>query len=336
MPPIQASLRGSLLTGASALALSVSGYTGEALAQFQVPTGPTPPSPWTVWVEGGTFKTGGGGMSVPSLPGLTAPFMTVGPRGGAEGAFGFDYNWTGPWHFVFDFLYGKSKTATNSSSSQSHFSNTFPSFGKTFHSSGNSSNSQTAWEREHHFVADFMIGRDFGLGNTTAQFQVGIRIADLSATVNVSQAFNSNFFSTNGRGGSSQSTSEAATGTWKSRFFGVGPRLAVLGGIPIWGAWSVDYQAGIAGLVGNRTLDYNVVVIPGASSSGDFSKNAVIFNADTWGALSYAVTPHVKVSGGIRADYYANVLTTYNATSGAATTVDRLFWGPFLRLTGKF
>jgi Legionella pneumophila major outer membrane protein precursor len=337
MPSIQLSMRGTLLTSASAFALSISGYSAEA--QFVLPAN-NAPSQWTVWAEGASFQTGGGGMNVPSLPGLNAPFMTVGPRGGLEGAAGFDYNWAGPWHAIFDFRYGRSRTATSTSSSSS--SSSFHStVGFTFFSSQkSSSNSQTAWERESHLVADFMVGRDYGLGTTTGQLQFGIRLADLSAktwaqqSATTSSSFFSTYFGTLLGSGSTSST-ETATGAFNSRFFGVGPRLAVTGSIPIQVAWSIDYEAGVAGLIGDRSFNYAVTVTPGPSFSGSNNSNVIVFNADGWAGLSYALTSQLKMTGGIRADYYADALTTYNF-AGGFTNVDRLYWGPFLRLTGKF
>jgi hypothetical protein len=53
--------------------------------------------------------------------------------------------------------------------------------------------SQTATARESHFVADLMIGRDFGLGSSTAQLQFGIRVADLTANASVNEAASSSF-----------------------------------------------------------------------------------------------------------------------------------------------
>jgi hypothetical protein len=344
MPPIQRSLRASLLTGASALALSVTGYSAEA----QVAPTPVTQSPWTVWVQGGLFGTGGGGMNVPTLPGLTAPYTTVGPKGGWDAAAGFDYSLaTDPfWHFVFDIWYGKSRTASASTQSQSSTHTTVtshPSYFKTFFSSTttSTSSSQTDWEREHHLALDFMAGRDFALGQSAGEIQFGIRVADLAATAWAQQSGSSTstFFSSSSYSlitDPTASSSETAFGTWHSRFFGVGPRLAATGTVPLQAAWSVDYEAGIAGLFGNRSFDYAVTVTPGnLYFAGSNNSNVLIFNTDGWAGLSYALSPHLKVTGGVHADYYADALTTYTL-AGGLTNVDRLFWGPFLRLTGNF
>ena len=185
-----------------------------------------------------------------------------------------------------------------------------------------------------------MVGRDFGLGTTTGQWQFGIRVADLSAKAWVQQSAttSSSFFSSySGRplGSGSTSSMETASGAFNSRFFGAGPRLAVIGSIPIQAAWSIDYEGGIAALIGDRTFNYLVTVMPGPSFSGSNNSYGIVFNADAWAGLSYALTSQLKMTAGIRADYYEDALTTYNYL-GDFTNVDRLYWGPFLRLTGKF
>jgi hypothetical protein len=316
MPPIQPSLRGSLLTGASALALSLSasGARGQA------------PNPiWQVWAEGAKFWTGGGGMNVPgltTLKGFPGTAFSIGPPGPAwEGAFGFDYRWpTTPWHAVFDVRYGK--TGTVNKGAFFFFSITRPFFTSTL------TNSQSAQEHGSHFVADFMIGRDYGLGGGTGtgQIQFGLRVADLRATVNELQFARGTFYS----GGPIFQLTQTAAGTWSSRFFGVGPRLAVAQSMSLGGLWTFDFAGGIAGLVGDRSLNVAVTVTPGNGFFANHSTLDFIFNADGWAGLTFAFAPNYKVTGGIRADYYNNALSTVNST------VSRVFWGPFIRLTGHF
>ena len=87
MPPVQPSLRASLLTGASAIALSVSasGVQAQGVEQGK----PT----LTVWAEGALFLTARDTYNIPTLPGLTTPFTAFSPRSGYEGAVGFDFRW---------------------------------------------------------------------------------------------------------------------------------------------------------------------------------------------------------------------------------------------------
>src|SRR5581483_328185 len=109
-------------------------------------------------------------------------------------AVGFDYRWAQnpSWHFVFDLRYGRSKkTSVNSSSSSfstvTSFHSTFPFFTSTITKTSNSSTT-TGTLRESHLVADFMIGRDLGVGLASLhQVQFGIRIADLYAKAQATQ-----------------------------------------------------------------------------------------------------------------------------------------------------
>lgn len=130
---------------------------------------------------------------------------------------------------------------------------------------------------------------------------------------------------------------------WNSRFIGAGPRVTLTGNIPIVGQWSFDYSGGIAGLIGDRSMDSSVVYTLGPSFallppniSTSHDTLAFIFNADAWVALTYFVGPGLKASGGIRGDYYNSASTTYNVNTGGLQNIDRLYWGPFIRLTGLF
>ncbi len=362
MSPIQPSLRGSLLTGASALALFASGSGADA--QYALPYEPPVGLPaWTVWVEGDWFQTRGGAFNVPTLPGLGAPFTPVGPSPGIGGAFGFDVRLPDPvWHFVFDFRYGKSRTATNSSSSSSSTSTTTQIFSvlgfvpvSTIVTTTNTSSSTQVSEWESHAVADFMVGHDVGMGRTPIEVEFGIRVADLylgaranetaSTTGTTKRTFKCD--TTFGRDPTCVSTtplgstSTTTFASWNSRFFGAGPRLAVTQDIPFHdiipfiGYWSVDYEVGVAELIGERSFNLTLVSSSGTTASST-SSLAGVFNMDAWGSLGYALTPNLKLSGGLRADFYGAALTTYNINTGGLTNLDRLFWGPFVRLTGAF
>ncbi len=347
MPPIQPSLRGSLLTGASVLALSVSGAGAQAQSNAG-PGGQTTLPTWTVWGEGGAFWTGGGSFNIPSIPGLGAPFTSFNPLAGIEGAVGFDYRWpTDPvWHFVFDFRYGRTGTASSNSSSSSSSSSTsfftlfgFLNYTTVTHTANSSATQATEWES--HLVSDFMIGRDLGVGAHNPQFQFGIRVADLHAAAQAqenskSSSSSTTFYSGSAIAHSSQSASSSAFATWRSNFFGVGPRMAVIDSVPLAGFWSFDYGAGVAGLFGPRSFNFAMTTSTGASTSLNTSSGFFVFNADGWTALSYWFTPNVKMSGGIRADFYDSALLTYNVDTGALQGLNRLYWGPFLRLTGTF
>jgi hypothetical protein len=348
MPPVQPSLRGSLLTGASALALSVSASGAHAQAASQSPLAKV-----TVWGEGALFWTGGPSFNIPTIPGLGAPFTSFNPKLGLEGAVGFDYQWPSqPWHFVFDFRYGRTKTASASSASSSSSSATFQSFGTFFGfpvtnintvTTANSGVTRaTGWES--HLVADFMIGRDFGVGTNKPEFQFGFRVADLHAVAQAQQAGLSTtttatatfYSSVLTRFLTSSSAATAAAGRWSSGFFGVGPRLAVAGGIPIAGLWSFDYSGGIAALIGDRTFNVSMWSSFGPGFAANYGNYALVLNADGWAAISYAFTPHFKASAGLRGDVYGFALTTYDVNTGGLMNISRFFGGPFVRFTGSF
>jgi hypothetical protein len=306
-----------LLTGASAVALSVAVSTGQAAPQAAPPT-------WTVWGEGAAFWTGGGSFNIPGL--LGSGFTSFKPPVGAEGAVGFDYRWPGqPWHFVFDFRYGKTRTRSVNASSF------FQTLTSPFSVLQTTATSSASTEHETHLVADFMIGRDLGVGADNPELEFGIRIADLYATAHMAASSQRTFYTPTAFGGHPTTVAQLGSGDWSSRFFGVGPRLAIVGGIPIVGEWSFDYGAGIAALIGRRELD--------ASTSAGFTASdratAVVFNADGWLAFTVRFAPQFKFSSGIRGDFYNNALTTYDI-SGALKNIDRFYWGPFVRLTGTF
>jgi len=186
MPPIQPSLRGTLLTSASAVALSVSASSASAQ------TAGTGAAPLSVWVEGALFWTGGGSFTVPSLPGFGFPGSIFHPAHGAEGAAGFDYRWSGPWHVVADVRYGQTKTITANSAT---FSSSPFFFGPPTPIIQTTSTASSGTERESHLVADFMVGRDLGVGSNAPQVQFGIRVADLHASAHVNDMGQRTFYS---------------------------------------------------------------------------------------------------------------------------------------------
>ena len=207
------------------------------------------------------------------------------------------------------------------------------------HTANSSATQATEWES--HLVADFMIGRDFGFGADRPQLQFGLRVADLHAAAQAqenskSTSSTTTFYSGSVIAHSSASASGSAFATWGSNFFGVGPRVAVIDSVPLAGFWSFDYGVGMAALFGVRSFNFGMTTSTGSSVSFSNSPVVFVFNQDGWTALSYWFTPNVKLSGGIRADFYNAALTTYNVNTGALQGIDRLYWGPFLRLTGTF
>jgi len=135
---------------------------------------------------------------------------------------------------------------------------------------------------------------------------------------------------------SSSSSASSFFANWNSEFFGVGPRVAITGAVPIRGSWSFDYGGGIAALFADRTFNLSVWPNPGSFFQTSYSNNAFVFNADGLLGFSYQFTRNYKLSAGVRADFYNAALLTYNATTGGVSGTNRIYWGPFVRFTGQF
>lgn len=307
--------RGVLLAGVSALALAVASPEGRAADQPRPPMYTKAPvtvdPPWTWWIEGAAFWTGGD--SVPFLP-FPSPLATFMPRPGWEAAIGFDYRFDPAWHVSADFRYGAAGKKIQPFAGTAAAVPTLGGGIGTFIGAG------TATEKEHHWVADFMVGRDIGLGGGKAQVKFGLRIAEIYAK-------------TVGRGVFTSGVITAATSiTQRSKFLGLGPRAAIEGSNPLLGPWTFDYGAGIAALFGNSKLDMT-------DSTGFIlvasHKDVTVFNLDASAGLSYWMSPTFKVTAGYRFDGYWNSLRTFG-TGGTIVDDDRYYHGPFLRLTGKF
>lgn len=185
--------------------------------------------------------------------------------------------------------------------------------------------------REDHWLIDFGIGRDFGLGNTHAMWTLGIRVADLRSKLNVT----ANIATV----GPTPSPT-TITAQERSTFVGAGPRFGVQGDFPLGNQWSVDWLAGAAVLFGERSL----TITTNTPFAGSQTDTPAIFNVDAQAGLSYWLTPNMKFTVGYRYDEYfraLKTLTVTNAFTSAAPTVavkniDRSYSGPMVRLTTKF
>jgi len=83
--------------------------------------------------------------------------------------------------------------------------------------------------RDDHWLVDFAVGRDFGLGNSNAQWKIGLRVPDLRAKLTASGTV-----ATRGAAVGPFNTQQNAT------FVGAGPRLGVEGSTPLSAGWSLD------------------------------------------------------------------------------------------------
>jgi hypothetical protein len=238
-----------------------------------------------------------------------------------QAASGTDYRFAGsPWHVSYDF---RSMGFGNASGGGPE-TGFFP---------GAVVGTNSANATEGAFEADFMVGRDFGIG-WPGQWKVGVRVADLYSQTNGTASWPV-------RGAPSPAT-QTRTYQLNDGFIGAGPRVAVEGGIPLQGKWSFDYNGGIAGLVGKASATQTVTVVAtgvpapvcvaGCPINVSNSGTAFAFNADVQAGFSYWVTPAAKLSVLYRFDGYWNALGGFNS-AGGSTNLTRYYQGPTLRFT---
>ena len=315
-------LRIALLAGVSVVALAAAAPSAGA-ADLNKPslTKAPPPVPvardtWTWWIEGGAFN---GDHNANNLGA-----GDIKPQWGPEGAVGFDWQPFAPMHVVGQFRYG-------SASKSAPFA-----FGFAGATTGGSGFTGTASGnqniREDHWLVDFAIGRDFGLGNTHAMWTLGVRVADLRAKLTANGSF-------------AVTGATTTTGVFnvvqKSTFVGAGPRLGVQGDIPLGGQWSIDWLAGAAVLFGERNLVQNATAATATGSvtsiSQGASNQAAVFNVDAEAGLSYWFNPNLKITAAYRFDGYFKALKSTNVTTAGTsfTNVDQFYQGPMVRLTWK-
>jgi len=171
-------LRLALLAGVSVVALAAaSPNAGAADLSSPMAKKAPPPTPaavvkerWDWWIEGGAMNVGGGDIN-PGAPGFGNK-----AGWGPEGAIGFDWQPVGPMHVVGQFRYGTAQKSRP-------FSFNATGGGTTISATG----SQRL--REDHWLVDFGIGRDFGLGAGKAMWTLGVRVADLRAKWTASGSF---------------------------------------------------------------------------------------------------------------------------------------------------
>ena len=101
-----------------------------------------------------------------------------------------------------------------------------------------------------------MVGRDLEIGSP-AQLKVGLRVADIWGQTNGVANWAYVLVTPPPGGADTQLRNYQQT----NKLLGVGPRAAIEGSVPLQGAWSIDYNGGIAGLFGHISGNQNVSVI---------------------------------------------------------------------------
>jgi opacity protein-like surface antigen len=343
-------VRMGLLAGVSALAIAAA--NPEAVQAADMPSRPAlatkaPPATfrdrWSWWVEGGASALAGD----PGVAGMTG-FDVDARQWGWEGAIGFSYQQAmSPWIWSAQFRYGQHGSNTASNNPIAVFpTNTTPSPIALSYPGTNS-----AARKEHHWAADFMIGRDLGIGGGQHTARFGVRIAEIRGKTSGSARWQNILANP----ANTCSTPAAAAAyclieqrdyEQKNSFLGVGPRLALDGHFPLHNGWALEYAGGVAALYGRRkseqTVNINQIAptaiptpvcvtgCPFATSSS--SNNGVVFNLDAMLGFSYAVAQNMSLLVSYRFDGYWNALRGYDS-NGNVTNLNRFYHGPMLRLT---
>jgi hypothetical protein len=325
-------LRIALLAGASVVALAAAAPSAGAADLnkkpnlTKAPPAPAPKETWTWWIEGGAMIPSGDGFS------LGPRVSNIKPKWGWEAAAGFDWSpqgW-GPWHLSGQFRYGSAQRTRSFKAGFGAPSTTLitPGGGTTFIATA--SNNEKI--RDDHWLVDFAVGRDLGIGSNT-QWQIGLRVADLRAKLTASGPL---------------SVSAGTVGTFSTRqdatFVGAGPRLGVNGSIPLGAGWSIDWLGGAAVLFGERHSSQlsTTILGPAGKTVTSFSGQAAedttaVFNLDGQAGLSYWFSPNLKITASYRVDAYFSALKTIKpGTSTFSSNVDQIYNGPMLRLTSSF
>jgi hypothetical protein len=323
---------------------------------------PTFNNRWTWWVEGGAINTGGGstfvgspgpfGGGVPGPFGIgipTPPFtdhVGIKPKGGAEGAIGFDYMPIGSmYHYSGQLRYGAAKKSKNFS--QTRLYSLLSTGGSTSTNYGVANTNGSATIKEQHWLVDFAVGRDFALGSGVTQVKFGVRVADLTSKTNASASILGCERTTvfvPGCGGASDVNGSFSFQS-RSRFLGAGPRLGIDGSMPIAGSFAFDFLGGVAALFGERSLKATInQTLQDPDDPRQFftttaninsSPFATVFNLDAQAGISYWFTPAFKLAASYRFDGYWNAIRTLNA-NGAVVNENRFYSGPMLRAAATF
>ena len=322
--------RSHLLAGVSALAILLAAPPG-LRAQDQTQWNAAIDGTWTWWLEGGATYAGGGRSYV----GGFIPAFALGNGPGWEGAAGFDYRFSAIWHVSGQFRYGRNRVAAKADN------NVPASFLLTtdgvptpvpFGVAGGAS----AQRKEDHWLADFMVGRDMGLGWGNAEIKAGLRIASIRGEIDGS----ANWVVPACLFCVSFTFPQTAAFTQQSRFFGAGPRLALGQSIPLWGRWAFDYETGIAVLFGERSVSQSVTVTganvqacaAGCPINASSSNSGAVFNFDAEPGISYAINQNWKLAANYRFDGYWRAIRTFDAGNNVVN-VNRFYQGAFLRVT---
>lgn len=331
--------KASLLAGVSALAITVANPAAGVAADL--PARPAmvtkvpmlAPALWNWWIEGGASHMSGADAYVD--PFASPGFAPMPHKWGWEAAAGFDYRFDSVWHVNGQFRYGQNRAASKSHNPIAVFNVPTPST-STFVAT-NVTGSGSGERKEAHWLADFMVGRDMNIGLGNTQAKLGIRVASITGKTTGSASWNVPVTTITPTITAVQNLSYVH----ESKFLGVGPRAALEGSVPLGGAWSFDYNVGVAALFGDRkftqTSTYSGAnvnpCISGCPAAGTTNNNSggTVFNLDAQPGISYAISRNAKLTASYRFDGYWNAMRVADV-AGNFSNANRFYQGAFLRL----
>lgn len=304
-------MRTLMLASASVAALWLGRVDAQAADLAPQPAEPLPPA-----VERGTISlTAMGYGFLQADKGVAiVPFDTVDPLIGLGGGLGITYQPAlSPWSFGVNARYGTTEKKSKS---------------LAFTSAPSTSGVATDKRKSSHFIVDFTVGRDMGLGLTPAgdpmlQLQAGLRFAHLEDKLDEQAIVTFGPPRTLGT-------------SVKRSFTGFGPRLGVAMSMPVAASLSLDGTAGAALLYGRATE--KVTLTNAGAVTGVFknNKNGWIPGIDASLAVAYALNPSAKVSLGYRVEAYFNAYSVAFPAGGDIQDKDFIVHGPYAEAKIKF
>jgi hypothetical protein len=296
-------------------------------------------SMWNVWVEGGALKLDGD----PGVAGMNNPPFDVYPkRWGWEAALGADYRSGMGWLASVQVRYAHFGSNSASNSPIALFQdinggNIYPVQG-----------TNTASRKEHRWVADFMVGRELGLGRGQHVGKFGVRVAEIRGKTTGLAGWDPvpGTQNINCATAPSYCGNEFRAYSQTGRFIGAGPRVELSGAVPMAGPVALEYMAGVAGLYGRRSASQTVnvtnpivptatptpVMVSGGPIAASHSSYGFVFNVDALLGFSVALAQNVKLTTSYRFDGYFRALGGFDS-QGNAANLNRFYHGPMLRVT---
>ena len=265
------------------LSIATLGMVASARAADLFKAPPPPQGETQLWIEGGAFDPGGNAIQYGG--GILSDFFGLGGFGGSFGslgqfppcnaglgnmcnnnndpsvrgvwgwdtAAGFDHRFAGTnWHVNGELRFGLARGSASSAEALAEsldFAGPPPpvlSFGQT----------DTASLTEWHWQADLGMGYDVITGPSPLQVTFGLRLADINSKIkdNTNGSLSEVCPAPACIPAVTASAAFSGNDVTNRSFLGAGPRIGVVGSIPLFGAWTFDYKGDAALLVGNTVI----------------------------------------------------------------------------------